>query len=213
MAEPIKSIVFDCDGVILESVDIKTRAFEHVFAQYGEDAVAEVLDFHRQHGGVNRLKKFAHVFETVFSREMTVKEAETLNIEFTAFCKDGLMECDPVDGFLEVAQRWCNALPCYVASGAPHDELNRILEYKNYSRFFKGIFGAPHNKADIILMAAKQHGIDVSSVLMVGDASTDLEAATTAGSAFYGRGEFANSVAQGKDLHDLNRYLCQLAGG
>ncbi len=36
MTAPIRCLVFDCDGVILESVDIKTRAFKHVFVPYGE---------------------------------------------------------------------------------------------------------------------------------------------------------------------------------
>ncbi|MFW5487288.1 MAG: HAD family hydrolase [Desulfovibrio sp.] len=212
MTAPIRCLVFDCDGVILESVDIKTRAFEHVFVPYGEEAVAEVRDFHLRFGGVNRLKKFAHVIRTVLGREMTQQESSTLNDEFSAFCTDSLLDCPLVDGFLEVAERWCTILPSYVASGAPQDELDQILKHKNLSRFFEGIYGSPHKKENIITMAAKRHGIDVASVLMIGDAGTDLDAASKTGSAFYGRGEFPAPVAWSEDLTGLAQYLATAAG-
>ena len=42
----IKSIVFDFDGVIKESVDIKTKAFAKLYSKFGEKVLNNVLKHH-----------------------------------------------------------------------------------------------------------------------------------------------------------------------
>jgi beta-phosphoglucomutase-like phosphatase (HAD superfamily) len=44
-----KTLVFDCDGVILNSNRIKTEAFGQVAMQFGADAAKELVRFHVQH--------------------------------------------------------------------------------------------------------------------------------------------------------------------
>ena len=44
-------IVFDCDGVILESVDAKTKAFGQVAEPLGAEARDRLLLYHTLHGG------------------------------------------------------------------------------------------------------------------------------------------------------------------
>ena len=53
----IHAIVFDFDGVLAESVDIKTRAFALLFRDEGEEVVRKVIDFHLKNGGVSRFEK------------------------------------------------------------------------------------------------------------------------------------------------------------
>ena len=51
-------IVFDCDGVIMESVECKTRAFGRTVENHGPEAVAQLVEYHLAHGGVSRFEKF-----------------------------------------------------------------------------------------------------------------------------------------------------------
>ena len=46
-------IVFDCDGVILESVDAKTKAFGQVAEPLGAEARDRLLLYHTLPGGVS----------------------------------------------------------------------------------------------------------------------------------------------------------------
>ena len=46
-------IVFDCDGVILESVDAKTKAFAQVAEPLGAEARDRLVLYHTLHGGKN----------------------------------------------------------------------------------------------------------------------------------------------------------------
>ena len=49
-----KSIVFDCDGVILNSNSIKTQAFYDTTAFLGVDVANELKNYHLANGGVSR---------------------------------------------------------------------------------------------------------------------------------------------------------------
>ena len=58
MANQIKAIVFDFDGVIVDSVPIKTEAFRELYWPYGEEVVHKVAEHHIKNGGLPRSKKF-----------------------------------------------------------------------------------------------------------------------------------------------------------
>ena len=46
----IRAIVFDFDGVLVDSVHIKTKAFEKLFKNEEEEKVQQFLAFHKKHG-------------------------------------------------------------------------------------------------------------------------------------------------------------------
>ena len=48
------AIIFDFDGVLVESVDVKTRAFCDMYSKYGEEIVEKVKEYHLSHGGISR---------------------------------------------------------------------------------------------------------------------------------------------------------------
>ena len=51
------SLIFDCDGVILNSNQIKSDAFYNVAKQFGDIAAKKLLKFHLENGGISRYKK------------------------------------------------------------------------------------------------------------------------------------------------------------
>ena len=58
MFSQVKNIFFDFDGVILDSVDCKTQAFEKMYSKYGNDIAKKVKKYHLNNGGVSRFEKF-----------------------------------------------------------------------------------------------------------------------------------------------------------
>ena len=50
MVFPLDLVIFDCDGVILESVDVKTQAFGLAVAEHGPEAVDRLLEYHLENG-------------------------------------------------------------------------------------------------------------------------------------------------------------------
>ena len=54
----IKVIIFDFDGVLVESVNIKTEAFAEIYRPYGKLIERKVVNHHLANGGVSRYEKF-----------------------------------------------------------------------------------------------------------------------------------------------------------
>ena len=79
---PISLIVFDCDGVLLESVDVKTMVFGETVTEHGPEAVSKLLDYHMANGGVSRYKKFEWFYREVLDCEITKDQSEALGERF-----------------------------------------------------------------------------------------------------------------------------------
>ena len=56
----LKGIVFDFDGVIAESVQVKTNAFAELYGPFGNDVVQKVISHHEANGGVSRYEKIKY---------------------------------------------------------------------------------------------------------------------------------------------------------
>lgn len=206
-------IVFDCDGVLLESVDAKTQAFRQVAEPFGAEARDRLVLFHTLHGGVSRYEKFRWLYKEVLGREITQPEMDELAARFVQYALDNVLNAPFVPGALEVLETWKGRVPMYVCSGTPQSELEAIFHKRNLEGYFDGLRGAPPAKAVMLGEILRDSGVDPAEAVMVGDASTDREAAEINGTMFYGRGrEFEGSPhAWGEDLTGLNTWLMQQA--
>ena len=108
---------------------------------------------------------------------------------FKQLAFDGVMNAPMVQGALECIEEMYGKLPMYVASGAPHEELVAVLEARNLSHFFEGMYGTPPGKTELLRRIIEGVGANPAETLMVGDSSTDMTAAEACGAQFYGRGE------------------------
>ena len=61
LRRPVKAILFDFDGVIVDSVDIKTIAFKELFSAFPEHS-REIERYHLDHLGVSRYQKFEWIY-------------------------------------------------------------------------------------------------------------------------------------------------------
>ncbi|MDR2124778.1 MAG: HAD family phosphatase [Desulfovibrio sp.] len=207
----IALVVFDCDGVILESMDVKTRAFRRIGAEFGEEAADRLALFHSLHGGVSRYEKFAWLYREILGREISAEEKALLNKKFVRTALEEVTTCPLVPGIQEALDYLHGRLPLYVASGAPQEELYYILEKRGLARYFAGIRGWPPAKDVLLKSIVEQSAVDPARCVMVGDAYADLEAARLAGTQFYGRGELFKG--SGLPRHDdMTRFIAWLEG-
>lgn len=205
----IRCVVLDCDGVILETVGLKTDAFAASAAHLGPEAVRLLVDFHAAHGGVSRYEKYRHLWREFFKREITEDEMRDMVGRFLAAAADGLPKAPFVPGAREFIESWTGRLPLHVASGAPDEELKAILRIKGVDRHFVSIHGSPPAKADLLARIVAAEGIAPAETLMVGDSGTDLDAARLVGTLFYGRGPFPEPYPWGTDLFGLGAFIEQ----
>lgn len=180
------AIVFDFDGVLVESVDVKTRAFAALYDPHGTDVVEQVVAWHLAHGGVSRYEKFRHFHRAFLGRTLAPAEETELGERFSALVEEAVIVADWVPGAREFLEGWHARVPLFVASGTPEEELVRIIERRGMTRFFSGVAGAPRRKGAILRDFLERSGVSPDRLLMVGDAMTDYDGATEAGVPFLG---------------------------
>ena len=205
----LQCLVFDCDGVILDSVPVKTRAFSRLMEPFGPEARDRFLLYHKVHGGVSRYKKFEWFYEEVLGKAITAQESEALGNRFAEFVLDELRQCQLIPGIQEALDAWRGKRPMFVCSGAPQEEVVAVLRERGLDGYFNSIHGSPPAKAVLLGQIVAGQKLDPADVLMVGDATTDRDAAETVGTLFYGVGPELRGGAfpWGEDLAGLNAWI------
>lgn len=205
----LELLIFDCDGVILESLDIKTTAFYRVGLDFGEEAADRLVMHHKMHGGVSRYEKFAWLYRECLGRDITDGEKQALNEKFVRIALEEITRAPLVAGVEGCLDAWRGRVPMHVASGAPEEELAFVLERRGLADRFASIRGYPPGKTELVRQIVESSGADPAKAVMVGDSFTDLSAADAAGTLFYGRGEAFRDSGRPwhTDLTRLNGYL------
>lgn len=207
--QKLSAVVFDCDGVLIESNAVKTMAFGQTVEEFGPEAMDRLMKYHREHGGISRFKKFEWFYREVVKAPLSDEMMDILCDRFTQFCIDAVLNVPMVAGARESLDFLSGKLPLFVASGTPEKELQDVLIQRELAPYFKRIHGTPPEKQYLLERIIRENGLDASKVLMVGDAMTDLKAAQYCNTLFYGRGERFrdNNVPWGQDLTGLVDYL------
>ncbi|MEO7317583.1 MAG: HAD family hydrolase [Chthoniobacteraceae bacterium] len=182
----IRAIIFDFDGVILDSVDIKTRAFARVFEEHGPEVMQQVVAHHIANGGISRFRKFQHIYENILRRAMPDGESERLGERFSDLVFDEILKAAWIPGAPEFLAENHARYRCFVASGTPEDELKRIVQLRDLEKYFAGVFGSPATKEQIIRRILDEHGFQNTEAVFIGDAMTDYTAAAACGLRFIG---------------------------
>ena len=181
-----RAIIFDFDGVILDSVEIKTRAFARLFEEHGPEVSRQVVEHHLAHGGVSRFRKFAHIYEHILHRPMPEGESERLGEKFSALVFDEVTKAAWIPGAPEFLQQHHGRCLFFIASGTPQDELERIVRLRDLEKYFTGVFGSPATKDEIIRRIMTRYDLNAPEVMFVGDAMTDYQAAQAGKVSFIG---------------------------
>lgn len=182
-----EAVIFDFDGVLVESADVKTEAFAAIYRRYGDEVAKKAIAYHLEHAGISRYVKFRHLHETLLGLSLSDQEVASLGEQFSQLVIDAVIAAPWVPGACEFVEKYCDGLPLFVASGTPDDELKMIVSRCGMGRFFRSTHGVPATKGEIVRAIVKQHGFDPRQVLMIGDATADLEGARSGGTRFLGR--------------------------
>ena len=78
----IRSIIFDFDGVLVESAEIKTEAFRKLFSAW-PDKVEQIVAYHVKNAGLSRYVKFRYAFEEILGMHFSEELIQELGGEFS----------------------------------------------------------------------------------------------------------------------------------
>ena len=184
MGPPVELVIFDCDGVLVDSERIAVAVHVAIGAVLGWPLTeAEVLhQFVGRSPGVN----FERISAAVGPRQAALWRKQFEELHHAAIDA----ELSAVDGVHEVLE--ILALPSCVASGGSHDTMRRTLGRTGLDSYFEGrIFSASevsHGKPapDLFLHAAKRMGFPATVCVVVEDSQYGVKAARAAGMRSFG---------------------------
>lgn len=177
-----KTLVFDCDGVVLNSNQLKTEAYYRVAVGFGanDDQAQALVDYHVRLGGISRFIKFRWFLDEVLHQPVTEASMNTLLESFADEIHRELLTCEMAPGLMELREltrsaRWM------LVSGGDQMELRSLFAERGIDDLFDaGIYGSPDNK-DFILEREVANGNLAKPGIFFGDSRYDHEASTRAG--------------------------------
>jgi len=209
----IKAIIFDFDGVLVESGEIKTKAMQLLFQNY-PDKVDDIIDYHKKNSGISRYVKFRYFYENILREELSPQKQEELGRQFSNIVLDEVLKAPFVPGIPDFLKQNRKRYSFYIASGTPEDELNYILSNRQLTEFFQEIRGTPSNKTEIINDIIQQYSLVPREIVFVGDAESDQFAAMQTGVWFIARITPENRLRDCpwiiNDLTELNTVLSKI---
>jgi phosphoglycolate phosphatase-like HAD superfamily hydrolase len=169
---------FDCDGVILDSNKIKSAAFSQALQGEEQKLIDEFVHYHQLNGGISRFVKFEYFFKTIKAQKNYQKELEEALKSYAKLSYQALLACEEIIGVRRVLSRLkVQKTTSFVISGGEQEEVNKILECRNFKPYFAGIFGSPTNKKQHLSDIFKVHTI--TKGVYFGDSKSDYEAASS----------------------------------
>lgn len=180
------SIVFDFDGVIVDSVAIKSQAFQDVYADATPEQLAAIDRYHHAHGGVSRREKFRYFEAALFGRQTDPAGIEALAERYRTIVYEKVVACRLIPGALDFLNDIAQRLPLHLVSGTPQEELEAIVERRGLRHFFQRVIGAPTLKPAAFATLAAEYGHDPRRMVAIGDSTTEFDAARGMGMPFVG---------------------------
>ena len=180
----LAGIVFDFDGVLVDSVQVKSEAFASLYSEQDPAFRSEVVRHHLEHAGISRHEKIRY-FEELRTGEVP-EDADVVRLAnaFASLVKDRVIKAPELPGASRALTGLSARFPLFICSGTPEVELQEIVAARGWSHHFAGVYGSPSTKVEILRRIVDGLGRAAGDVLMVGDSTTDSDAAHETGTRF-----------------------------
>ncbi|HWC27922.1 MAG TPA: HAD family hydrolase [Solirubrobacteraceae bacterium] len=202
----IRSVIFDCDGVLVDSEQISNTVLAGLLTEAGLPTTVE--DSMRDYRG----RSMASVLELASARHAGPLPADLADRYYAEIEGRFARELRPVPGVVAALERI--ALPSCVASSGPHHKMAVTLRRSGlWDRFAGRIFSATEVRRgkpapDLFLHAATAMGFDPASTAVVEDSVPGVQAARAAGmrALAFARHTDAGELAAagGEPFHDMS---------
>jgi phosphoglycolate phosphatase-like HAD superfamily hydrolase len=169
--------LWDFDGVIKDSVKVKSDAFERLFLEFGKELSKKVRSHHESNGGMSRYEKFP-LYLSWAGVETSQAVIEKYDEKFSNMVKQKVIESEWVDGVLEYLYNNHQKQLFFIVTATPQKEIESILLSLKIKPLFEKIIGSPVKKKDAIKMILKEYKISPKKAIMIGDSSSDYEASS-----------------------------------
>lgn len=173
----IKAIIFDFDGVIADTVQVKTEAFAKLYEPYGNEVANKVVNHHLANGGMSRFEKFKIYHKKYLGIKLTKRKLSKLCGKFSNLVVHKVINAPYVSGAHAFIKNYFNKYSFFIVSATPQDEIETIVKLKELDSYFIKVLGSPAQKNDNINRIINEYELNISEVCYIGDSINDYNAA------------------------------------
>lgn len=169
-------IFWDFDGVIKDSIEIKTCALEELFHPYGAEVAEQVRAHHKAHGGMSRFEKIP-IYLKWAGETATPERIQEYCQRFGQLVRQGVIDAPWVPGAEALLRNNSHGQMFVLVSATPQEEIEDILVTLDLRSCFAAVYGAPKSKRDAIHETLATRQLTSDRCLMIGDSRADWDAA------------------------------------
>lgn len=178
----IKVVVFDFDGVLVDSNKLKYIAFFNLFSRSPKEKkiVKETLKHSRERSRYT-------IFGKIFNRLKRRPHIKVYARKYNEIVESGVNVAKEIPGAKKSLKTlFKKKYHLYIISTAPRVPLLRIVKKRNIKKFFRKIYGGSDDKTISLRKIVKSERVNPREIVMVGDGKIDLRAALDVGCYFIG---------------------------
>lgn len=179
----LKAILFDMDGVIVDTEPLHRKAYFKMFADVGINVDEDLYASFTGQSTINICKRLVNHFGLSESPEYLVK----LKRQHFKFLFENDTDLALIDGVLDLIRDYYNnGLKLVVASSASMPNINSIFDRFDLNQYFMGKFSGADLKQskphpEIFIKAAAHTGFKKSECIVIEDSTNGIKAAYNAG--------------------------------
>ncbi len=184
----IRAIVFDFDGTLVDSNELKYNAFFSLFPSNAiclkiiKEVLAEFLE-------ETRFVILREILQRLENKNIKESEIEAKVLELADKYNENVVSlvknCREMPRAEEALKKLGGEYSLYLSSTTPKESLVDIVKFRKWERYFVGIFGRPNTKISTLYKIMDLGSFNPSEILVVGDGVSDKESALKTGCRFF----------------------------
>ena len=201
----LQSILFDFDGVIVDSEDIRVMGFKEIFKNEKQANIDKLIEYHLQNGGISRYEKFKWYYKHILKEPIENDTIDRLGERFKRLMLNNMSNKKIlINETLDFIKYISRIIPIHVVSGSDQAELREICRMLNIDEYFTSITGSPKKKSILIKNLLKKYAYDSSKVIYIGDSLIDLKSSKSNKLTFIGYNNKSLATISDLYLEEIN---------
>jgi HAD superfamily hydrolase (TIGR01549 family) len=183
----IKTILWDFDGVILDSMPVREYGFRKIFEKFDNNLVDKLLEYHNKNGGLSRYVKIRFFYEKLLSQDISSDEVNKIANDFSSIMRQQLTSKKYlIEKTIEFIKNNYKKYNFHIVSGSDQNELRFLCKELSIDKYFISIYGSPIRKNYLVKNLLIEEKYQQNEIVLIGDSINDYEASKENNIDFYG---------------------------
>lgn len=187
MSFSVDSIIFDFDGVIVDSEHLRVEGFRKVLTAEPPELVEKLIEYHLANGGISRYEKFRYYLQELKGELVDENQVSRWAADFSGLMLESM--ADPsilIDETVTFIQKIASCVPLNIVSGSDEKELNALVDSLGLRDYFGAVRGSPRPKTKSLGDVIREFEYRSDQSIYIGDSMPDCDAARENGTIFWG---------------------------